>query len=335
MKSIPRPAALMVALAFLLGGCAATGSSPTKQAATGTSATAPARTTPVTVNLGDLNSYNALTTAKQTGTIESALEANGAEARWRGPFAAFVPAHEASLAGEVDISSGGLTNYIMALENGSDLVLLGVDDISASIGIVATADSGVTSIDDLAGKRVAVNQGGTGEYLLLRALDSAGMDLDAAERVYLSPEDAAAAFSAGQVDAWATWDQYFASAQLHDDAAVLTTGTEINSLNYTFEWATREFVEQHPELLDPIIESFMDASAQADSDPGIVGELYLSGGASREVTDLIATWPPSSFRPVDDEVIRDVEQHAEDLARYGITDGVPDLSGAYYVWTGK
>ncbi|WP_234908472.1 ABC transporter substrate-binding protein [Rhizobium rhizogenes] len=38
--------------------------------------------------------------------------------------------------------------------------------------------AGISSLKDLAGKKVAVNRGGTGEYLLMRGLEKNGVDPD-------------------------------------------------------------------------------------------------------------------------------------------------------------
>ena len=41
-------------------------------------------------------------------------------------------------------------------------------------GIIATPESGIKTVADLAGKRIAVNPAGKGEYITLKALTQAG-----------------------------------------------------------------------------------------------------------------------------------------------------------------
>ena len=318
LRSTIRAAALIGGLALLATGCSASAPAATEEGDT------------VTVNIGPTNSYQSLSVAQTTGALDADLEAIGATAVWKGPFPAFAPALEAANAGEIDLGSGGTTNYVTAVANGAEIVVLGIEDISPSTGIVATEASGIETVEDLRGKKVAVNQGGTGEYLLLRALDRAGIDADEVERVYLSPEDGASAFDSNNVDAWATWDQYFASVQLTPGAKVITTGTELESLNWTLQWATKEFADAHPELLQPITDTLAAASAEASENTELIAELYRNNGATEEVIEQILTWPTYDFYSIGEAQVAQLEQHAADLERYGLIDSVPDLTGTYF-----
>src|SRR5699024_10103939 len=112
---------------------------------------------------------------------------------------------------------------------GEEIVLFGLE--TNTQGILATEESGITDIEDLPGARVATGRGGTGEYLLNRALEHADIDPETVEFVNVTPEDAATAFEAGDVDAWATYDQYFATAELREGSTVIAPGEELDSLN--------------------------------------------------------------------------------------------------------
>lgn len=317
-RSTVRAGALIGGLALLATGCSASTPAGTEEDET------------VTVNVGPTNSYQSLSVAQTTGALEDDLESVGATAAWKGPFPAFAPALEAANAGEIDLGSGGTTNYVTAVANGAEIVVLGIEDISPSTGIVATEASGIESVEDLRGKKVAVNQGGTGEYLLLRALDRAGIDADEVERVYLSPEDGASAFDSNNVDAWATWDQYFASVQLTPGAKVVTNGTELESLNWTMQWVTKDFAEEHPELLHTITDSLDAASAEASENTELIAELYRNNGATEDVIEQILTWPTYDFYSIGETQVEQLEQHAADLERYGLIDSAPDLTGTYF-----
>ncbi|KAB1643921.1 aliphatic sulfonate ABC transporter substrate-binding protein [Gulosibacter chungangensis] len=312
--------ALLTGLALLASGCAAS------DAASGESSGADV----TTVSIGPTNSYQSLSVAQTTGLLEDVLAERDAQVEWKGPFPAFAPALEAANAGDIEVGTGGLTNYITAITSGTPVVVIGIEDISASVGIVATKESAVTEVADLRGKKVAVNKGGTGEYLLLRALEQSEIAPSEVEFVYLAPEDAASAFNSGSVDAWATWDQYFASAQLVPGATVVVTGTDIDNLNWTFQWVTQEFAEAHPELVQTITATLAESSQAAATDPEIIAELYRTNGASEEVIDLILSWPPYTFYPIGDAEIAMLEQHAADLADYGLIDQAPDLNGTYF-----
>src|SRR5699024_10694851 len=119
-----------------------------------------------TVRIGDLNTANTLTAGQANDVIADTLEEHGYAVSWHGPFMAVAPAAEAAAADQIDVSSGGTTNFFTALASGEEIVLFGLE--TNTQGILATEESGITDIEDLPGARVATGRGGTGEYLLNR-----------------------------------------------------------------------------------------------------------------------------------------------------------------------
>ncbi|WP_442935587.1 aliphatic sulfonate ABC transporter substrate-binding protein [Nitratireductor sp. CH_MIT9313-5] len=67
------------------------------------------------------------------------------------------------------------------------------------------AQPGIESIEDLAGLRVAVPEGTSGDMLLRLALEEAGMSTDDVEIVSMDPSTVVSAFASGQVDAAGIW----------------------------------------------------------------------------------------------------------------------------------
>ena len=70
---------------------------------------------------------------------------------------------------------------------------------------------------ELKGKKVVLNKGSNVHYLLVRALEDAGLKYTDVQTVFLPPADARAAFERGSVDAWVIWDPYQAAAEHHGD----------------------------------------------------------------------------------------------------------------------
>lgn len=89
--------------------------------------------------------------------------------------------------------------------------------------ILVAPDSSITSVADLAGKKVAVARGSSAHGHLIQQLEKAGVSVDDVEINLLQPSDAKAAFQNGQVDAWAVWDPYSSQAEL-EGAQVLARG---------------------------------------------------------------------------------------------------------------
>src|SRR5690606_34085932 len=159
--------------------------------------------------------------------------------------------------------------------------------------------SGVEEAAARVGRRVAVTQGGTGDSPARLALRAAGLDADDAELVHLGPADAATAFAAEQVDAWATWDQFLVTAQLQPGAQTVALSRDIDAVNPSVHVVSRPFLDAHPEAVVATFEALeacADALAQA---PESLGEAYLEAGAPAEVADAIAQLRPPAIVAAD------------------------------------
>ncbi len=94
-----------------------------------------------------------------------------------------------------------------------------------SEAILVPKDSAIKSVADLKGKKVVLNKGSNVHYLLVRALEDAGLKYTDIQTVFLPPADARAAFERGSVDAWVIWDPYQAAAEKQLQARTLRDGT--------------------------------------------------------------------------------------------------------------
>ncbi len=202
------------------------------------------------VRFGWLKAPNDMALAKAHGSLEKALGARGVKVEWAGPYPASAPAVEALNAGAIDITVGSSGSMAASLAAGAPVVAFNYQRMSdGAEGILVKKDAPYKSLADLAGKKVAVNRGGTGEYLLVRGLERAGMKLDAIQRVYLGPADGGSAFAQGHVDGWAAWDPFVSLALQQYDARLLADGAAVGSDNAIIMLASRSFVAKEPALL--------------------------------------------------------------------------------------
>jgi NitT/TauT family transport system substrate-binding protein len=80
------------------------------------------------------------------------------------------------------------------------------DTSSGADAILATKD--IKSIKEMKGKKVAATLGQCNQLLLSKALDKAGLTEKDINLVNMNPDDAGAAFAAGQLDAAVTWEPW-------------------------------------------------------------------------------------------------------------------------------
>jgi sulfonate transport system substrate-binding protein len=227
------------------------------------------------VRIGWLRGPNDITLGKARGTIDQALAASGARVEWAGPFAAAAPALEAMNGGSIDITAGSSAASITGLAAGVPLLIFAYQKISAAAeGILVKEDAPIRHLAELKGRSVAVNRGGTGEYLLMRALQRNGVEPASVRRIYLNPSDSGAAFSQGHVDAWATWDPFLTIARKTYAARILADGAAIGSDNAVTLMASRDFTRRHPALLKVIHATVLADNAWALSNRREAGRIW-------------------------------------------------------------
>jgi sulfonate transport system substrate-binding protein len=185
------------------------------------------------------------------GTLAPDLALLGARAEWIG-FPAGPQLLEALNAGAIDFGHTGDAPPILAQSAGVPFVYVAHEPSrSHSEAIIVPAGSPLRTIADLKSKRVALNKGSNVHYLLVRALESAGIRYDQMHTVFLSPSDARAAFEGGSVDAWAVWDPYLAEAEMNAAARVLADGTGLVA-NREFHLASRLLALERPQVVRAI-----------------------------------------------------------------------------------
>ncbi|HEY0189288.1 MAG TPA: ABC transporter substrate-binding protein [Cellulomonas sp.] len=320
---------LVLALTAVLAAC----SSGTDASSTGSaSATATdAQEDATTVRIAELSTANYLTLGRASGLVDDALESVGASADWLGPFTTPTTAYETVYGGQADTGSTGASRQIIWASEDRDILAYAVESYSGdSQGLTAAPGSGVTELADLYGKKVAVGpaEGGTGDYIFEKAFAAAGLDSSQVEKVYIADSDAAAAFATGEIAAWSTYDQFFATAQATEGATVLARGDEIGSHNASIHFVTRAFAEAHPVVVEALFSGLQAQAEAAADDPSVITDAYTAAGASADVVDVIGTFDVPTITAVDADALANLEALAQDYVDFGFIDAVPDLTTA-------
>ena len=205
----------------------------------------------VTLNIG-FQKYGVLPIVKAQGSLEEALKAQGVKVKWV-EFPAGPQLLEGLNVGSVVFGEAGEAPPIFAQAANANLVYV-ANQPASPLGeaLVVHKDSKINNVQDLKGKRIALNKGSNVHYLLLKVLEKNNLTLQDIEVVYLPPSDARAAFERGSVDAWVIWDPFLAAAEHQIGARVIATGQDLVS-NHQFYLADRKFAEQNPEVLKTVV----------------------------------------------------------------------------------
>lgn len=164
---------------------------------------------------------------------------------------------------------------------------------------------------DLKGKKVAFNKGSDVHWLVVNALQKAGLKYGDIQPAYLSPADARAAFQRGAVDAWAIWDPFFVAAQKQIEARVLTNATGIEN-RYQYFLSAREYAEKRPEVLAIAIEELSKVGQWIRQNyKEAAAELAPIQGLDPEVIETALRHYQHIYKPIDDTVLNDQQRIAD------------------------
>jgi sulfonate transport system substrate-binding protein len=167
---------------------------------------------------------------------------------------------EALSVGSLDFGFTGDTPPVFAQAAGKDIWYLGIEPPKpASSAILVPSNSAIRTLADLKGKRIAFQKGSSAHYLVVRALDKAGLQWPDITPLYLTPSDARAAFEKGALDAWGIWDPYYAAAEIDGRARVLSTGQGLSS-NNSFYLGSKALTQQ-PAVLKALFAALTEADA--------------------------------------------------------------------------
>ena len=204
---------------------------------------------PVTVRFGYQKSSTLTALLKAQGTLEKQLAPLNATLSWH-EFTSGLPLLEALNLDNLDISADVAdTVPVFAQAAGADLTFIAQEAPSpAAQAIVVREDSPIKTVADLKGRKVGFAKAAGAHYLLIAALDKAGLSLKDIEPAYLTPADGRAAFEKGAIDAWVVWDPFLSAAQRQSKVRVLADGSGIASYQRYYLAGTK-FAKARPDVL--------------------------------------------------------------------------------------
>jgi sulfonate transport system substrate-binding protein len=227
---------------------------------------------------------------------------------------------EALSVGSLEFGLTGDAPPVFAQAAGKDLYYVGAEPAKPeSSAILVLQDSPIQKLSDLKGKRVALQKGSSAHYLLVRAVDKAGLQWSDIQPVYLTPADARAAFERKSVDAWAIWDPFYAATELALPTRVLTTGQGLSG-NNSFYLASTALAQQHPDVLAVLFDelSRADRFAQERRPEAIKLIADFSGLDAGVVSLFLKRRPRSPVGPLGPDTVSNQQQVADAFAKLAL-----------------
>jgi NitT/TauT family transport system substrate-binding protein len=195
------------------------------------------------------------------------------EMRW---FDGYIESMEALAAGQLDGNCQTLNDTISFVDgavNGEVAVLVN-DNSAGNDKIIVTKD--INRIEDLKGKKVAIEEGVVDDYLLSLALESKGMKRDDVEIVPLETGAAAAAFASGQTDAVGAFPPFWLTALKRLGSKELVSSADFPGAIPDLLVVTQKLIDEKPEQVQGLIDSWFDILEFMKQNPAKADEIMAT-----------------------------------------------------------
>ncbi|WBB99153.1 ABC transporter substrate-binding protein [Solwaraspora sp. WMMA2080] len=252
-------------------------------------------------------------------------------------FDSYTDSLTALATGNLDANSQTLNDTLSSVSGGAAQTVVLVNDNSTGNDQIIAAP-GIDSVADLAGKRIAIEEGTVDHYLLLLALAEAGLSADDVEISPLLTDAAAAAFLAGQVDAVGAFAPFTTTALGREGSTAIVTSADFPGAIPDHLVFDSEFVADHPEQVQAVVDTWFDTLDWIADNPdeaveimaaqaGVSVEDYRTYDAGTTIFDLADN--QAAFEPGDTPANLDFQARsiAEFLVETGLVDEAPPLDG--------
>ncbi|MBD2075678.1 sulfonate ABC transporter substrate-binding protein [Phormidium sp. FACHB-592] len=271
---------------------------------------APQGETSTVVRIG-YQKYGTLALLKARGELEQEFKAQGVSVQWV-QFPGGPQLLEALNTGNLDFGNTGETPPIFAQAAGAPLLYI-ANELPDPKGeaILVKQDAALKTVADLKGKKVVLNKGSNVHYLLVRALEDAGLKYTDVKTIFLPPADARAVFEKGDADAWVIWDPYLTAAKRSLNARILKDADGL-APNRQFYLAAKPFSEKYPERVKAIITSLEKTGEWAKANPNEVAKILSPQlGIDEPTLQEIAQHLPYGIQLIKPNVIADQQKIAD------------------------
>ena len=243
-------------------------------------------------------------------------------------------AADAMIAGEADISTSAGFVFFSNSFDYADLRVLGTVATSEVKELVARKDKGITTTDDLIGKKIGVTKKSGGEFLLGTFLTFNGISLQDVELVDLKPSGIVGAISNGDTDAAFTWDPnvYNIKEELGDNA-ISWTGYTAGQSFYFVLITKKDWIENNPAAAERFMKSLLEAEDHI-KDNSEESKEFVKDRFDYESDYMDYSWPKQEFAvSLEQAMLIAFEDQGRWRLKHGLTDKttVPNYLDFIYI----
>jgi|ERR1051325_3089230 sulfonate transport system substrate-binding protein len=133
---------------------------------------------------------------------------------------------DAFSSGDLQVLFSAEVPSILCRAQGNDIRIV---TLSANVAqnILVRKELPINSVSDLRGNKLAVLQGTSSHYGLLKILNAAGLKETDLQLLYMSPAEAKAAFESDKIDAWAVWAPFVEQQEVSGKGRLVVGGDAV------------------------------------------------------------------------------------------------------------
>ena len=323
------PAAAAPAASPAAAASPAPGASPAaKPAASPAAQAAPAvgsGSTPPEIRLGFQPPYVAVWVMQRQKLLEEEFKANNVKVQFQKVLSP-APMYEALTGGSLDLGMGGPPTTTIAAGRPIKIVAL-TERSPKTHALLVRPDSPIQKVEDLKGKKIATPLGKAYAFPL-RAFERVGLKDTDVEIITVENNEGRSALLTGAIDAWATWDPFYASVEADKQSRMLVDGDPFYP-NYVTLFGRTEFIEKYPETVVRFMKTYKKALGWVNENKADALKIFTEENQYKpEVAEL--TWARRRYLldAPNEEFLADVKDQAKMFVRLGVTQAEPNWDTA-------
>ena len=229
-------------------------------------------------------------------------------------------AADSLLNGEADIATSAGFVFVSNSFDYADLRVLGTVATAEVKELVARKDKGITTIDNLIGKKIGVTKKSGGEFALGTFLIFNGLSDQDVELVDLKPSEIVEAISNGDIDAAFTWDPnvYNIKEELGDNAISWPGYSDF----YFVVLTKKDWIEKNPAAAERFMKSLLEAEEYIKTNSEASKE-FVRKRFGYESNYIDYSWPKQKFAVILEQAMLVA---FEDQARWKMKRGLTDAT---------
>jgi len=270
--------------------------------------------------------------ARDNGYFEEEFEKIGVKVNLV-PMSGAGPAiNEALASGSLDIGILGDVPAVNGKSNGIDTTVIAFNGLNNFIVISANPDSGIDSVRDLKGKKVATQKGAFMHRLLLYALEEEGLTIDDIEFVPMTGQDALAALETKSIDAAVVQpnDVTYRLSRENGFKEILFSNTHEGWAAGSITEIRTDYLNSNPDVPVAFLKALLRANEYIEANENALKDQWIAAGYSADSYEYAYPNHDNYSRiEATDDVIENAKKTLAFLQENDLSDGDFDVDAWY------